>query len=142
MEATVKTYRRRLNRGMAISLREMRGYAEAHGWRPGMSFPAVHVASATSHRHREEGKLCWWGLAEEASQPEGLIGRGRWLVLTAAGIAFSQGDIAVPEFAVSEIKTLHFNGEEYKTDEKVIELTGRRVSITDLTPFSAIEVAA
>lgn len=74
-----KVYKRKLNSGMARSLIAM--YVAG-----GTGF--VHLPTAIGARHREEGKLRYWGLVEEEhlARPDG--GRAGYWRVTAPGEAF------------------------------------------------------
>lgn len=85
-----KVYRRRVNAGMARSLIEMYRLAGT-GW--------VHVPTQVGSRSREEGKLAYWGLVEEARHPREDGGRAGWWRVTAKGRLFVLGQIRIPKYA-------------------------------------------
>ena len=80
-----KRYRRKLNRGIALSLIRMyRGYQ--YGW--------VDVSRAFPKSGREEGKLVWWGLAEENPDKKGTFR------VTSRGVAWLKDTLHVPSHAI------------------------------------------
>lgn len=88
----VKVYRRPLNSGMARSLITM-WLAAGRGWQ--------HVPTTVGGRSREEGKLRYWSLIEEATEqrrPDG--GRAGYWRLTEDGEQFVRGLRWVPRYAL------------------------------------------
>jgi hypothetical protein len=85
-----KIYRRQINAGMAISLIRMfrRGGLE---W--------MHIPTTISARSREEGKLAYWGLLEEATEPREDGGRAGYWRVTVKGAAFITRGLRVPKYA-------------------------------------------
>jgi len=92
-----KVYHRRINSGMARSLIAM--YRKA-----GTDF--LHLPTAISARSREEGRLRWWGLVEEATEPRPDGGRAGWWRVTDKGASFIKGHVAVRERALIYDNTL------------------------------------
>lgn len=85
-----KVYRRKLNSGMAVSL--IRMYRRAGlGW--------VNVPDEIGARSREEGKLRYWGLVEEAGELRDDGGRAGWWRVTPDGAAFVLLRARVPKYA-------------------------------------------
>lgn len=84
-----KTYKRKINSGMARSLIHMHRSA-------GQEWIHVKLIGAQS---REEGKLAYWGLVEE-QKATGLHGgrAGYWRV-TDSGVAFLKLQLTVPKYA-------------------------------------------
>lgn len=85
-----KVYRRILNAGMAQSLGRMY-QAAGTDWQ--------HVPTTTVGGSREEGKLRYWGLVEEADERQGGQRAGWWRV-TETGEAFLKGEIRLPRWAL------------------------------------------
>ena len=85
-----KMYRRKINAGMAHSLIHIHRIAPTGGW--------VHV-HAIGARSREEGKLVYWGLAEEQTSVGLHGGRAGYWRLTDKGRDFVKGKIKVPKYA-------------------------------------------
>lgn len=84
-----KTYRRKINAGMARSLIAMYQVGRLD-W--------VHLPSQIGARSREEGKLAYWGLVEENPLKREDGGRpGEWRV-TQAGEAFIRGRVLLPKY--------------------------------------------
>lgn len=106
----VKTYRRKINSGMARSLMLMYRVG-GREW--------VHVPSQIGARSREEGKLAHWGLVEEekAVRPDG--GRTGYWRVTRLGELFVLNRCTVPKYARI------FNGELIALDPS------EQVSIVD-----------
>lgn len=89
-DQTVKVYKRQINRGIARSLGRMY-QLKGLGW--------VHVPTMIGARSREEGKLAYWGLAEESTEPREDGGRAGWWRVTPRGERFIRGKIRVPKYA-------------------------------------------
>jgi len=85
-----KIYRRKINAGMARSLIEMWQVAGCD-W--------VHLPTAIGARSREEGKLAYWALVEESTEPRDDGGRAGWWRVTPKGRAFVAGLTRVPKYA-------------------------------------------
>lgn len=85
-----KMYRRKINSGMAASLIHMHRIAPTGGW--------VHVHAIGAHS-REEGKLAYWGLAEEQTGAGMHGGRAGYWRVTDKGRAFLKGTMTVPKYA-------------------------------------------
>lgn len=85
-----KVYKRQINSGMAQSL--IRMYRKF-----GLQFGYIPELPAKS---REEGKLVYWGLVEEANavRPDG--GRAGWWRVTDKGEAFICHGLMVPKYAL------------------------------------------
>jgi len=86
-----KVYRRKLNAGMAVSLIRM-WRAAGYGW--------LHIPTSIPARSREEGKLRYWGLAEEAGEKREDGGRAGWWRVTEEGAIFVNGESRVPKYAL------------------------------------------
>jgi hypothetical protein len=98
-----KVYRRTLNAGMARSLVTM--YRTA-----GLDWQ--HVPTTTIGGSREEGKLKYWGLVEEADERHGGQRAGWWRV-TETGEAFLKGELQVPRWAlVFDSRCLGFDDQQ------------------------------
>ncbi len=82
-----KVYRRKLNAGMARSMISMYRLRRG-GW--------IHLPTEMSARSREEGKLAWWGLAEEQDTKRDDGGRAGYWRLTRLGINFVLKRAQVP----------------------------------------------
>jgi hypothetical protein len=85
-----KVYRRNINSGMARSLILL--------YRQGPGF--VHVPTAIGARSREEGKLAYWGLAEEEHVVREDGGRAGWWRITSLGVQFVLGRVSVQKYAL------------------------------------------
>ena len=85
-----KVYRRRLNAGMALSLVQM--------YRSGGT-DYVDVTRVCNRRGREEGKLRFWGLIEEATERREDGGRAGWWRVTPKGVQFAHGRLPVNSYA-------------------------------------------
>jgi hypothetical protein len=85
---TAKIYRRHLNKGMAISLVRMFKAAPIGEY--------VHVPTVCSGGTREEAKLRFWGLAEEATELRDDGGRAGWWKVTQDGARFVRLRLTVP----------------------------------------------
>lgn len=98
-----KVYRRRVNSGMARSLITM--------WRKaGLEW--VHLPTEIGARSREEGKLAYWGLAEEATEKREDGGRAGWWRVTERGRQFVLGLTTIPRYAlIYDGRRLRFDGE-------------------------------
>lgn len=86
----VKIYKRKLNSGMARSLIAMYR-AAGTTW--------ANVTEVTDRRSREEGKLAYWGLAEEFPKGRDDGGRAGYWRVTRKGALFAQGLTTVPRYA-------------------------------------------
>lgn len=75
-----KIYTRKLNSGMGRSLIAMYQVDRDQGW--------IHLPTRIPLRSREEGKLRFWGLVEESTEPRDDGGRAGWWRMTDAGVAF------------------------------------------------------
>jgi hypothetical protein len=96
-----KVYRRQINSGMARSLILM--------YRQGPGF--IHIPTAIGARSREEGKLAYWGLAEEEHVVREDGGRAGWWRITQKGTQFVLGLISVDKYAlVYNGRVLDFDG--------------------------------
>ena len=98
-----KVYRRKLNSGMARSLIRM--------WRKaGLDW--INVPDQIGARSREEGKLRYWGLVEEADVEREDGGRAGWWRVTREGARFVTGKITVPKYArIYDGRCLGLHGE-------------------------------
>lgn len=85
-----KVYRRRINAGMAHSLIDMY-LIGGRRW--------LHVPTAIGARSREEGKLAYWHLVEESTEPRGDGGRAGWWRVTDLGESFVLGEVRVAKYA-------------------------------------------
>ena len=85
-----KVYDRQINTGMARSLAKM--YRRGLEWQ--------HIPTTIGARSREEGKLAYWGLVEESTEPRSDGGRAGWWRVTPHGAAFIQGKIRLPKYAL------------------------------------------
>lgn len=86
-----KIYRRKINSGMARSLIAMYRADPDLGW--------MHVPTVIGRQSAEEGKLAYWGLVEETTEPRADGGRAGWWRLTESGQAFVLGRSRVPKYA-------------------------------------------
>lgn len=115
----VKVYRRKLNSGMVRSLIEMYRVG-------GTSF--IHIPSKISARSREEGKLAYWGLAEEDRITRSDGGRAGYWRVTEKGELFLAEATTVPKYAIV------FNGE-------CLALDGEEIFVRDaLDKFDLAEL--
>lgn len=105
-----KVYRRKLNAGMAVSLIRMYRIQGEREW--------IHLPTEIGARSREEGKLRYWGLVEEMTEPREDGGRAGWWRVTDRGGMFVREEIVV----LSHAKIY---------DGRCLALTGARVSILD-----------
>lgn len=104
-----KVYRRKLNSGMARSLILM--YRNAgRDW--------IHIPTQLPARSREEGKLRYWGLAEEAKVEREDGGRAGWWRVTSMGVQFVLGSLVVPKYA-------------HIYDDRLLRLSGDPITIVD-----------
>lgn len=87
-----KKYNRHINAGMARSLILM--------WRAGGTDTFVYVPDVCGGKHREEGKLAYWGLVEELPEKREDGGRAGWWRVTESGERFVRGTLALPYTAV------------------------------------------
>lgn len=89
----VQVYKRQVNAGMARSLITIyrRGLEQEGGW--------VHLPTQVPARSREEGKLAYWGLLEEATEPRPDGGRAGWWRVTDKGSDFIHGLITIERYA-------------------------------------------
>jgi hypothetical protein len=70
----------------------------------------VHIPTALPSKSREEGKLAYWGLVEEATEPREDGGRAGWWRITKKGEAFLRREIMLPKYAlVYDAKHLGFD---------------------------------
>lgn len=115
-----KTYRRKINAGMARSLIHIYRIGGT-GW--------VHVR-AIGAQSREEGKLAYWGLLEEQRATGLHGGRAGYWRLTPKGIAFVRGHLKVPKYVhVYDGRVLGFDGTQM-VDIK--DALGTKFNYTDL----------
>jgi hypothetical protein len=99
-----KVYRRNINSGMARSLITMyrRG---GLGW--------LHIPTSIPARSREEGKLAYWKLVEEAQEPREDGGRAGWWRVTTKGESFIKRNLRLPKFVfVYDAGVLSFDDAE------------------------------
>jgi len=82
-----KIYRRKINRGMAKSLVRMYRAARLE-WQ--------HIPTSIPARSREEGKLRYWGLVQEADEEREDGGRAGWWRVTPLGEQWLCGTVTVP----------------------------------------------
>jgi hypothetical protein len=116
-----KVYKRQINSGMARSL--IRMYRVA-----GLDW--VHIPTALPARSREEGKLAYWGLVEEASEPREDGGRAGWWRITSKGEAFLRRQLKVPKYAlVYDARRLGFDETEMVD---IQDCLGARFNLTEL----------
>ena len=85
-----QVYRRKINSGMAVSLIRMYQTAGTD-WQ--------HIPTTIGARSREEGKLRYWGLVEEADAERDDGGRAGWWRVTPRGADFVLGNLAVAKYA-------------------------------------------
>jgi hypothetical protein len=94
---------RQINAGMAVSLIKM--------YRVGGT-DWVHVPTMVGARSREEGKLAYWDLVEEATEKRPDGGRAGWWRITPRGERFTLNELRVPKYArVYDNRVLGFRGE-------------------------------
>lgn len=88
-----KKYRRKLNSGMARALINIykRGGRSALDW--------VYIP-ALSAKSREEGKIAYWGLLQEAEEPRPDGGRAGWWHVTPLGEDFIINGGRIPKVAL------------------------------------------
>lgn len=86
-----KVYKRNINSGMAQSLITM--------YHAGAEHDFIYIPDAVGARSREEGKLRYWGLVEEATTPRPDGGRAGWWKLTERGVLFVRGERTVMKYA-------------------------------------------
>lgn len=86
-----QVYRRSINSGMARSLITM--------WRVGGK-DWQHVPTTVGGQSREEGKLRYWQLVEEATEERPDGGRAGFWRVTEVGRQFALGSIALPRWAL------------------------------------------
>jgi hypothetical protein len=116
-----KVYKRQINSGMARSLIRMyRSFGLDFGYIP--ELPT---------RSREEGKLPYWGLTEEANAVRLDGGRAGWWRVTDKGEAFIRRGLLVPKYA------LVYNGRFLKYDDSkqlvsIIHCLGNKFDLDDL----------
>jgi hypothetical protein len=98
-----RIYRRRVNAGMAHSLILM--YRKAgKDW--------IHLPTEIPARSREEGKLAYWGLAEEATERRDDGGRAGWWRVTERGEQFVLNKITISRWAcIYDGRFLRYEGE-------------------------------
>lgn len=85
-----QVYRRTINAGMARSLIAMYRVGGT-AW--------VHVPTQVGARSREEGKLAYWGLVEEAKHPRANGSRAGWWRVTEKGERFVHDELVLPRYA-------------------------------------------
>lgn len=116
-----KVYRRKVNAGMARSLIEMYRL-DAKDW--------VHVPTQIGARSREEGKLAYWGLIEEATDARGDGGRAGYWRMTPKGVAFARGLTRIPKYAlIYDGRVIGFDDTEFVD---IRDALGTRFSYDDL----------
>lgn len=100
-----KVYRRKINAGMARSLIAIYQVG-GRDW--------VHLPTQIGARSREEGKLAYWGLLEEDTNPRPDGGRGGYWRVTARGERFLKGEIEVPKYVrIFDGRLLGFTGTDW-----------------------------
>lgn len=98
-----KIYKRRVNSGMARSLITM--------WRRAGTEWA-YIPEVIGAKSREEGKLAYWGLLEEATDKRDDGGRAGWWRITTQGKQFVHNLIKIPRYArIYDGHLLGFTGE-------------------------------
>jgi hypothetical protein len=105
-----KVYKRSINAGMAKSLITM--------YLAGAADDYIYIPDAVGARSREEGKLRYWGLVEEAQTPRPDGGRAGWWKLTDRGVLFVNGKRSVMKYA-------------HVYDGEVVGYSGSQVTIQD-----------
>lgn len=116
-------YRRQVNAGMAHSLIRMYwlGGASDLSW--------VHIPSALPARSREEGKLAYWGLAQESTEPREDGGRAGWWRVTPRGERYVLAQLSIPKYA------LVFDSEVWGFEGEMVGITqalGTKFNYTEL----------
>jgi hypothetical protein len=95
-----KQYRRKLNSGMARSLIQM--------YKAGGTTWFVDVTKVCLGGTREEGKLRYWGLVEEAEEKREDGGRAGWWRVTKEGEMFIRQQVTMPSHCL--LYDNHFRG--------------------------------
>lgn len=123
-----KVYRRKLNSGMARSL--IRMYRRA-----GLDW--INVPTQIPARSREEGKLRYWGLVEEAGDLRDDGGHAGWWRVTEQGGAFVRRELLVPKYArIYDSRCLGLHGELVS----ITECLGSRFDYGELMGWSDAEL--